>query len=110
MARTQNTHHLVIGNAKNLAVTLEKDGVPLVINPSTVVRALIQTVNMQPITCSPSTAGANWAQGVVAIPFTAAMTAGLSPTRSARIQIKVEGIDSFFAENVKIEVGEIPDL
>ena len=109
MGKTRNTHHLVTGTATTLVVDLEQNDLPLVILGGTNVRAVVQGVGMPPVTCLSSTPGADWAVGKVAIPFLSSHTALCASTKNARIEIKVQGINTFFAD-IQIESGEIPDV
>ncbi|MEY4529788.1 MAG: hypothetical protein RLZZ156_509 [Deinococcota bacterium] len=109
MGKTRNTHHLVTGAAKTLVIDLEQNDLPLVIPNGTNVRAVVRGVGMPPVVCLSSTPGADWSVGKVAIPFSSSHTALCASTKNARIEIKVEGVNTFFAD-IEIESGEIPDV
>lgn len=104
---TKNLHDLVIGDSKNLVITLLKGSPPTPVNIPTnsVCRALVQGCGMTPIVCLPATLGANWAIGMVSIPFPAIETAKCKSGANI-IEIQIDGLDTWFAD-CEIRKGEI---
>lgn len=109
MRTSQNTHDLVTGDAKTLLVTLIRGNTPFVIPTGSNVRAILQNSKMvSPATCAEAEPGANWAVGLVAIPFPSAVTALLSPGKFV-LEIQVQGVDTWFFDSIVVRRGTISD-
>jgi len=86
---------IVTGDDVALPVTLKKDGAAFVIDPGAVVKAALvdtdrQTILAGPVTCANNAVGANWAQSLVVVAMSSAVTGAITAYDSALLEIQVD--------------------
>lgn len=88
------TTQITTGDDATLSVSLTYNGVPLEIETGSVVKAALTTLDRQKltsdITCSSSTYGADWANGLVVAEFSAVETGAIDIPDLGRVLVEVQ--------------------